>query len=164
MELVLTQRHVSFARSADGAVNLEFLLKGHKRMAGKKTSRPRTKTGNLAALAVIWKQYRDHQNAAEAVHMTLREAILHGALKAEQPLGEIQLAELFGRSRTPIREAIFKLESEGLAARHPRRGLMVAQITREEILEVYSVREMLDGLSARLAAQGISSTELDRLV
>ena len=132
-------------------------------MASKRTTRPRTKTGNMAALSGIWKRYRDHQNAAEAVHMTLREAILHGTLKAQQPLGELQLAEVFGRSRTPIREAIFKLESEGLAARHPRRGLMVAPITREEVLEVYAVREVLDGLSARLAAQGISSTELDRL-
>ena len=132
-------------------------------MANKKSARPRTRTGNLAALTDLWKRHRDHPNAAEAVHMTLREAILHGALRAGQPLGEIQLAEIFGRSRTPVREAILKLESEGLAARFPRRGLMVAEITREEVLEVYAVREMLDGLSARLAAQGIQPTELDRL-
>src|SRR5580658_9621148 len=133
-------------------------------MASKKPLRPRTRTGNQVALTDLWKQYRDHHNAAEAVHMTLREAILHGVLRAGQPLGEIQLAEIFGRSRTPVREAVLKLESEGLAARVPRRGLMVAQITREEVLEVYAVREMLDGLSARLAAMGILPTELDRLV
>jgi DNA-binding GntR family transcriptional regulator len=96
--------------------------------------------------------------------MTLREAILHGVLPAGQALGEIQLASVFGRSRTPVREAILRLESEGLAERFPRRGLVVAQITREEVLEVYAVREMLDGLSARLAALGILPTELDRLV
>jgi len=133
-------------------------------MARKKPSRPRTKTGSLAGLAEFWKRHRDHHNAAEAVHMTLREAILHGALPAGQPLGEVQLANVFGRSRTPVREAILKLESEGLAARFPRRGLVVAQITRDEVLEVYAVREMLDGLSARLAALGILPTELDRLV
>jgi DNA-binding GntR family transcriptional regulator len=133
-------------------------------MASKKPLRPRTRTGNQVALTDLWKRYRDHHNAAEAVHMTLREAILHGVLRAGQPLGEIQLAEIFGRSRTPVREAVLKLESEGLAARVPRRGLMVAQITREEVLEVYAVREMLDGLSARLAAMGILPTELDRLV
>ena len=130
----------------------------------KKSSPRRPKTGNLGALAEFWERYRDHRNAAEAVHSTLREAILQGAMPAGQPLGEIQLAELFGRSRTPIREAILKLESEGLAERFPRRGLMVAQITREEVLEVYAVREMLDGLSARLAALSILPTELDRLV
>jgi DNA-binding GntR family transcriptional regulator len=133
-------------------------------MARRKPSRPRTKPGSLVGLAEFWKRYRDYHNAADAVHMTLREAILHGVLPAGQPLGEIQLADVFGRSRTPVREAILKLESEGLAERFPRRGLVVAHITREEVLEVYAVREMLDGLSARLAALGILPTELDRLV
>jgi DNA-binding GntR family transcriptional regulator len=96
--------------------------------------------------------------------MTLREGILHGVLPAGQPLGEIQLAAAFGRSRTPIREAILKLESERMAERVPRRGLVVAHITREEVLEVYAVREVLNGLSARLAAHGMLPTELDRLV
>jgi DNA-binding GntR family transcriptional regulator len=98
------------------------------------------------------------------MHMTLREAILHGVLPAGQQLGEIRLASIFGRSRTPVREAILRLEAEGLAARTARSGLVVAQITRDEVLEVYAVREMLDGLSARLAAHGILPTELDRLV
>lgn len=133
-------------------------------MAGRKASRPRTKPGSLAGLTSLWKRYRDHHNAADAVHLTLRDAILQGVLPAGQPLGEIQLADVFGRSRTPVREAILKLESEGLAERFPRRGLVVAQITREETLELYAVREMLDGLSARLAALGILPTELDRLV
>jgi DNA-binding GntR family transcriptional regulator len=133
-------------------------------MAGRKPSRPRTKPGSLAGLAALWKRYRDNHNAADAVHLTLRDAILRGVLPAGQPLGEIQLAEAFGRSRTPVREAILKLESEGLAERFPRRGLVVAQVTREEMLELYAVREMLDGLSARLAALGILPTELDRLV
>lgn len=95
--------------------------------------------------------------------MTLREGILQGVLQPGQPLGEIQLAAAFGRSRTPIREAILKLESEGLAERVPRRGLVVGHITREEVLEVYAVREVLNGLSARLAAHGMLPTELDRL-
>jgi DNA-binding GntR family transcriptional regulator len=128
-----------------------------KRATGKKG--PRTR----GPLADLWAQHRDHHNAAEAVYMTLREAILRGVLHAGQPLGEIQLAETFGRSRTPVREAVLKLESERLAARVPRRGLVVAQTTRDEILEVYAVREMLDGLSARLAAQGILPQELERL-
>jgi DNA-binding GntR family transcriptional regulator len=132
-------------------------------MAQKKPSRPRTKPASFSGLAEFWKRYKDHYNAAEGVYMTLREAILHGALPSGQPLGEIQLSGMFGRSRTPIREAILKLESEGLAERSSRRGLVVAQITREEVLEVYAVREMLDGFSARLAALGILPAELDRL-
>jgi DNA-binding GntR family transcriptional regulator len=133
-------------------------------MTRKRPSPPRARGGRLDGLPELWRRYRGHHNAAEAVHTTLREAILHGVLPAGQQLGEIRLASIFGRSRTPVREAILRLESEGLAARIARSGLVVAQITREEVLEVYAVREMLDGLSARLAAQGILPTELDRIV
>jgi DNA-binding GntR family transcriptional regulator len=132
-------------------------------MARKKPTRSRGPAG-FDGLAKVWRRYKDHHHAAEAVHMTLREAIIHGVLPAGHQLGEIRLAGVFGRSRTPVREAILKLESEGLAARSARSGLVVAQITREEILEVYAVREMLDGLSARLAAFSILPTELDRIV
>jgi DNA-binding GntR family transcriptional regulator len=149
---------------AMGARLKSFAWEGIPTVARRTPSRPRTKSGSLVGLAGFWKRYRDYHNAAEAVHLTLREAILHGVLAAGQPLGEIQLAGVFGRSRTPVREAILKLESEGLAERLPRGGLVVAQITREDVLEVYAVREMLDGLSARLAALGMLPTELDRLV
>jgi DNA-binding GntR family transcriptional regulator len=133
-------------------------------MAQKKATRPRTKpSAGFSGVAEIWKKHRDHYNAAEAVYTTLREAILHGALPAGHLLGEIQLSEVFGRSRTPIREAILKLESERLAKRVSRRGLAVAQISREEILEVYAVRQMLDGFSARLAALAITPSEIERL-
>jgi DNA-binding GntR family transcriptional regulator len=132
-------------------------------MANKKVTRPKTKTGSLAGLTEYWKRHRGQRNAAEAVYVTLREGILHGALQAGTSVGEIPLADMFGHSRTPVREAILKLESEGLIQRFARRGLVVAQITPEEVLEVYTVREMLDGLAARLAAQGILSAELDRL-
>lgn len=132
-------------------------------MARRKRSRARPKTESLGGLAKFWKRYHDQHNAADAVHMALRDAILHGALAAGEPLKEVPLAGVFGRSRTPVREAILKLESEGLAERLPRGGLVVARITREEVLEVYAVREVLDGLSARLAAASILPTELDHL-
>jgi DNA-binding GntR family transcriptional regulator len=135
------------------------------RMARKKPSTQRAaRPVKLDGLPELWRRFRGHHNAAEAVHMTLREAILHGVLPAGQQLGEIRLASIFGRSRTPVREAILRLEAEGLAARTARSGLVVAQITREEVLEVYAVREMLDGLSARLAAQGLLPNELDHIV
>jgi DNA-binding GntR family transcriptional regulator len=133
-------------------------------MARKKSPPPRARAARPDGLPELWRRYRGHHNAAEAVHTTLREAILHGILPAGHQLGEIRLASIFGRSRTPVREAILRLEAEGLASRTARSGLVVAQITREEVLEVYAVREMLDGLSARLAAQGILPTELDRIV
>src|SRR5262249_13294480 len=65
--------------------------------------------------------------------------------------------------RTPVREAILRLESERLAERSARRGFVVGGISREEILEVYAVREVLDGLAARLAAQGCLASEFEHL-
>lgn len=115
-------------------------------------------------LATLWQRYQNQPVAADAIYSTLREAILRGVLAPGEHLGEIQLASLFNRSRTPIREAILRLESERLAARSSRRGFAVGKISREEILEVYAVREVLDGLAARLAAQGMFANELEHLV
>ena len=62
-----------------------------------------------------------------------------------------------------MREAVLRLETERLAARSARRGLVVGQITRQEVLEVYAVREVLDGVAARWAAHSILPTELEHL-
>jgi DNA-binding GntR family transcriptional regulator len=114
-------------------------------------------------LAGVWRRYEHETVASDAIYSALREAILSGILPAGERLAELQLAALFNRSRTPIREAILRLESDRLAERSARRGFVVGGISREEILEVYAVREVLDGLSARLAAQGCLATDLDHL-
>jgi DNA-binding GntR family transcriptional regulator len=101
--------------------------------------------------------------AAEAIYGTLREAILRGILPAGERLTEVPIAKLFNRSRTPVREAILRLESERLTERAARGGFIVGGVTPEEVLEVYTVREVLDGVAARLAAQGILPAELDHL-
>lgn len=101
--------------------------------------------------------------AADAIYATLREAILRGILPPGERLGEIQLAAFFDHSRTPVREAILRLEADRLAERSNRRGFVVGSISREEVLEVYSVREVLDGLAARLAAHTIRPAEMQNL-
>jgi DNA-binding GntR family transcriptional regulator len=111
----------------------------------------------------MWRRYENEPLAAAAIYSTLREAILGGILPAGERLAELQLAALFKRSRTPVREAILRLESDRLAQRLHRRGFVVGGISREEILEVYAVREVLDGLAARLAAQGCLPKDLDHL-
>lgn len=78
-------------------------------------------------------------------------------------MSEQMLAEVFSVSRTPIREAILKLESEKLLDRNGRRGLRVADVVEDEILEVYAIREVLDGLAARLAARSAAVTEVETL-
>lgn len=83
----------------------------------------------------------------------LREAILIGTIPASSWLREEDLAAELQVSRTPVREAIRRLSSEGLAVRVPNQGAQVAPMTLEDVLAVYAVRENLEGLAARLAAQ-----------
>lgn len=96
----------------------------------------------------------------DVVFNTLRQAILTGELKPGERLMEIHLANKLGVSRTPIREAIRKLELEGLVTMIPRRGAEVAQITGKSLQDVLEVRRSLDALCAELACERISDAEL----
>lgn len=99
----------------------------------------------------------------DVVFNTLRQAILTGELKPGERLMEIHLANKLGVSRTPIREAIRKLELEGLVTMIPRRGAEVAQITGKSLQDVLEVRRSLDALCAELACERISEEELEAL-
>lgn len=92
----------------------------------------------------------------DVVFNTLRQAILTGELKPGERLMEIHLANRLGVSRTPIREAIRKLELEGLVTMIPRRGAEVAKITEKSMKDVLEVRRTLDALSAELACERIT--------
>ena len=99
----------------------------------------------------------------DVVFNTLRQAILTGELKPGERLMEIHLADRLGVSRTPIREAIRKLELEGLVTMIPRRGAEVAQISEKSMNDVLEVRRDLDALCAELACERISDEELQQL-
>lgn len=99
----------------------------------------------------------------DVVFNTLRKAILTGELKPGERLMEIHLANRLGVSRTPIREAIRKLELEGLVIMIPRRGAEVAQITEKSLKDVLEVRRALDALCAELACDRISDEEKENL-
>jgi len=96
----------------------------------------------------------------DVVFNTLRQAILTGELKPGERLMEIHLANKLGVSRTPIREAIRKLELEGLVTMIPRRGAEVAQITEKSMNDVLEVRRAMDVLCVELACERISEEEL----
>lgn len=96
----------------------------------------------------------------EIVFAHLREAIIKGVLKPGERLMEIQLAEKLGVSRTPVREAIRKLELEGLVVMIARKGAYVADVSINDIVNIFEVRMSLEGLAAELAAQRISEQEL----
>ena len=99
----------------------------------------------------------------DVVFNTLRKAILTGELKPGERLMEIHLANRLGVSRTPIREAIHKLEREGLVIMIPRRGAEVAQITEKSLKDVLEVRRALDALCVELACDRISAEEKELL-
>lgn len=99
----------------------------------------------------------------DVVFNTLRQAILTGELKPGERLMEIHLANMLGVSRTPIREAIRKLELEGLVTMVPRKGAEVAQITEKSMSDVLEVRRTLDALCAELACERITEEGLVRL-
>ena len=99
----------------------------------------------------------------DVVFNTLRQAILKGELEPGERLMEIQLAERLGVSRTPIREAIRKLELEGLVLMIPRKGAEVAEISEKSLREVLEVRRSLEELAIELACQRITPEELTAL-
>lgn len=105
----------------------------------------------------------NYQPLREVVCETLRDAIRKGILKPGERLMEIQLAEELGVSRTPVREAIRKLELEGYVIMMPRRGTYVANLSIRDVNEVFEIRTSLDSLASGLAAERITDEELERL-
>ena len=99
----------------------------------------------------------------ELVFEVLREAIISGQLAPGERLMEIQLAEELGVSRTPVREAIRKLELEELVLMVPRKGAYVASLSMKDVVEVFEIRGALEGLAAALAAERITEEELESL-
>lgn len=100
----------------------------------------------------------------ELVFDALREAILNGTtLKPGERMMETKLAEELGVSRTPVREAIRKLELEGLVVMLPRKGAYVADISSRDLVELFEVRGALESLAAGLAAERITAEELEQL-
>ena len=99
----------------------------------------------------------------DVVFNTLRQAILKGELEPGERLMEIQLAERLGVSRTPIREAIRKLELEGLVLMIPRKGAEVAKISARSLRDVLEVRRALEELAIELACQRRTEEDLGEL-
>ncbi len=108
----------------------------------------------------LFLQMNDFLPLRDVVFNTLRQAILTGELKPGERLMEIHLANKLGVSRTPIREAIRKLELEGLVTMIPRRGAEVAQITEKSMSDVLEVRRAMDALCTELACERISEEEI----
>lgn len=104
-----------------------------------------------------------HTSLNEMAYEVIKEKIVNGELPAGSRLQEDFLVNMLGASKTPIKLALTKLEQNGLVSTIPRRGTYVIKLTAEIAREIYSLREMLEGLAARLAAQNISAKDISRI-
>ena len=100
----------------------------------------------------------------DIVFNSLRKAILKGELTPGERLMEKQLAEKMGVSRTPIREAIRKLELEGLVIMVPRKGAEVAMITEQDITDVLEVRAALESLAVKMACSRMQQQDVNDML
>lgn len=108
--------------------------------------------------------FNEHLPLRDLVFNALRDSILKGELTPGERLLENKLAERMGVSRTPIREAIRKLELEGLVTMIPRKGAEVAKITKKDIKDVLEVRAALESLAVRLACEKIDKNRIELLI
>ncbi|MFD1883265.1 GntR family transcriptional regulator [Paracoccus pacificus] len=97
------------------------------------------------------------------IYDLVRKEITAGTIRVGDRVTEADLAERFGVSRTPVREAVARLEADGLLTNESRRGLVVTELNHQQVVELYFMREILEGASARLAAQSASDIELSML-
>jgi len=104
-----------------------------------------------------------HQTLREKILETIRDAILKGTMKPGERVSEPELAERFGISRTPIREAFRQLESEGYLEVIPRKGAVVASLSERDVEEFYAIKIILEGFAAKMAAENLSSKDIERL-
>lgn len=107
--------------------------------------------------------FDDYIPLRDIVFKTLREAIITGELKPGERLMEIKLANELGVSRTPVREAIRKLELEGLVNMTARKGAEVAPINAKDLAEVLEIRRALEGLACSLACRKAAPEDIDIL-
>jgi DNA-binding GntR family transcriptional regulator len=117
----------------------------------------------MTDLAKIMDRFSNVGNAAEKAYAVLREAILNDTLKPGTRLRADEIAKQIGVSKTPVREALRKLQAEDLVTVNPGNYLTVKVITEKQLLEIYYTREALEGMAARLAAGNAGQMELHEL-
>lgn len=105
----------------------------------------------------------EKQSLSDKAHTTLKNMLLELELRPGSPITEIQLMETLGMSRTPIRQALHRLAQEGFVHLTPRKGWFVTDISLRDIQEIFVIREALEGMAARLAAEAMTETSLRML-
>ena len=100
---------------------------------------------------------------SEWIAAALRQAILRGEFKSGQPLPQDEIAARFGVSKIPAREALLQLKAEGLVRFYPNRGAVVAELSADEVNEIYAIRIALETLALRQALPKLTHADFVRL-
>ena len=124
---------------------------------------PTIKMGLMERLSVDRFHIEQHQTLRERLVDYLKESIIKGHLKPGERIAEPELAERFGISRTPVREAFRQLESEGFLTVIPRRGATVSPITDRDVKEFYTIKALLEGYAARIACPKFTNKEIQKM-
>ncbi len=111
----------------------------------------------------LTKEVSDKYSLQGRVFHKIREDILNGKYKSGDSIKEVVVSKELGVSRTPVREALKQLELEGLVISIPNKGTVVAGITEQDIIDIYAIRSLIEGLAARWAAIRISEEQLKQL-
>lgn len=119
-------------------------------------------TGPLPPAPVLGTLDRGSLPLSDAVYQAISQALRAGRFEAHSRLVESELADALGVSRTPVRDALRRLESDGLVRSEPNRGYVVADLM-EDVAHVFLIRERLEGLAAGMAADTITRPELEEL-
>lgn len=109
------------------------------------------------------KESGDKYSLRGKVYDRIREDILNGVYEEHEELKEATLGEKMGVSRTPVREALRQLELEGLVEIIPNKGARVTGITKKDIEDIYQIRYLLEGLSARWATEYITEEQIEKM-
>src|SRR6201997_5925549 len=129
-----------------------------------KSKRRPTVRSDHRGLRLIGLRQSTHQRRGESLgdfaYRTMREAIRSGKFRSGEHLREADVAKWLEISRTPVREAFHRIISEGLLVNGPWNGAMVTEFDRQQLVELYAVRETLEGTAAALAAQYSSAAEI----
>lgn len=100
------------------------------------------------------------QSASQRAYDLILQGIMTGALASGRRLPEVPLAQGLGLGRTPVREALMRLETDGFVVSEPRVGMVVAGNTARSMAEIYEVMEVLEGFSGRLAARFAGASDV----
>lgn len=106
---------------------------------------------------------KQHKSSSELVTDALRQAIIDGALAAEQQLKQAELAKRFGVSRIPVKEALVKLETEGFVVMHANSVAKVAALSHSEVEELYDIRVALERLALDYSLNYLNEAQFDKL-